>query len=60
MEVFWWVISGIAIVVIGMVISSALAFSWSTGAIIGLIVWLIAICIRLGALDEIFFMFSGD
>lgn len=55
MELFWWIIGGIVCVAVGANIG-ALWAAWLLGALIGLAVWLIAVCIRVGAFDELLSM----
>lgn len=57
MEVFWWIIAGIVCVALGAWINTAISGTWVLGAVIGLIVWLIAVCIRTGAVGDFFIFF---
>lgn len=60
MELFWWFLAAVVLIGGGAWISSALAFGWLIGAGIGLLIWLIALMIRSGAFDGMFFLFLGD
>lgn len=55
MELFWWIIGGIVCVAIGANIG-AIWSAWFLGALIGLVVCLVAACIRIGAFDALFDM----
>lgn len=60
MELFWWILAAVVLIAGGAWISNALAFGWVIGAVIGLIVWLVALMIRSGTFDGMLFMFLGD
>lgn len=55
MELFGWIIAGIVCIAIGANIG-AIWTAWVLGALIGLVVWLVAVCIRVGAFDALFGM----
>ncbi len=61
MEFFWWMVALAVMVALGAWIATAFSASWVAGALIALIVWIVAGLIRLGSADDVpFIFFIGD